>query len=194
MEKEKKFVLSSFLRIPDPSLLGDPHSLKLSFTSWDRGMDTLSHLGDCSGRILYKMEGHWAMTLKEWAPVTSYWSAQKDDYRLGILLIYYCGSMEYKRGEWGEAVMLLFLLSLTLHCWCFFKNLICLILAALSLHCCARPFSSCGEPRLLPHCGARASHCGGVSGCRAWALEDAGFSSCGSQALELGIKSCGTRD
>ena len=90
--------------------------------------------------------------------------------------------------------MLLFLLSLTLHCWCFFKNLICLFLASLILHCCAQPFSSCCEPRLLPRCGAWASHCGGVSGCRAWALEDAGFSSCGSQALELGIKSCGARD
>ena len=41
----------------------------------------------------------------------------------------------------------------------------------------------CGEPRLLPRCGARASHCGGISGCRAWTLEDAGSSSCGSQAL-----------
>ena len=30
------------------------HSLKLSFTSWDRGMDTLSHLGDCSGRFYIK--------------------------------------------------------------------------------------------------------------------------------------------
>ena len=77
----------------------------------------------------------------------------------------------------------------------FFKfNFICLCLATLSLHCYARPFSSCGEPRLLPNCGARASHCGGVSGCRAWTLEDGGFSSCGSQALELGIKSCGARD
>ena len=85
-------------------------------------------------------------------------------------------------------VLLLFLLSLTLHCWCLFKKikiktLIFLFLAALSLHCCAWPFSSCGEPRLLPRCGARASHCGGISGCRAWPLEDAGSSSCGSQAL-----------
>ena len=100
------------------------HSLKLSFTSWDRAMDTLSHLGDCSGSILYKMEGNWAMTVKEWAPVTCYWSAQKDDYCFGILLIYYCGSMEYKREEWREAVLLLFLLSLTRHCWCFLKKIL----------------------------------------------------------------------
>ena len=79
--------------------------------------------------------------------------------------------------------MLLFLLSLTRHCWCFLKKFDLFIFGALSLHCCARPFSSCGEPRLLPRCGARASHCGGISGCRAWTLEDAGSSSCGSQAL-----------
>ena len=76
----------------------------------------------------------------------------------------------------------------------FFLNFICLCLAALSLHCYARPFSSCGEPRLLPNCGARAPQCHGISGYRAWTLEDGGFSSCGSQALELGIKSCGTQD
>ena len=58
----------------------------------------------------------------------------------------------------------------------FFKNLICLCLAALSLHCYARPFSSCGEPRLLPNCGAWASHCGGISGCRAWTPQRMGAS------------------
>ena len=73
----------------------------------------------------------------------------------------------------------------------FKKNFICLFLAEVSLHCYARPFSSCGEPRLLPNCGARAPQCHGVSGYRAWTLEDRGFSSCGSQALELGIKSRG---
>ena len=41
-----------------------------------------------------------------------------------------------------------------------------------------RLFSSCGEPGLLPSCGARASHCGGFSCCRAQALGTVGFSSC----------------
>ena len=43
------------------------------------------------------------------------------------------------------------------------------LLAALGLRCCAQAFSSCGERGLL-HCGAQASHCGGPSCCRAWAL------------------------
>ena len=71
--------------------------------------------------------------------------------------------------------MLLFLLSLTLHCWCFFKNLICLFLASLILHCCAQPFSSCGEPRLLPRCG-----CTGFS--LRWRL---GLQSMGSRGCRL---------
>ena len=40
-------------------------------------------------------------------------------------------------------------------------------LAALCLNCSARIFSRCGEWGLLPSCGARASHCGGLSCCRA---------------------------
>ena len=50
------------------------------------------------------------------------------------------------------------------------------------------------------HCGARASHCGGFSCFRAWALGARasvvvarGLSSCGSQALERRLSSCGTR-
>ena len=51
-------------------------------------------------------------------------------------------------------------------------------------------FSSCGEWGLLlqygewgllSSCGARASHCGGFSCCRAWAFELAGFSSAWAQ-------------
>ena len=48
------------------------------------------------------------------------------------------------------------------------------------------------------HCGARASHCGGFSCCGAWALgmlatvvRVRGLSSCGSQALEHKLSSCG---
>ena len=47
-------------------------------------------------------------------------------------------------------------------------------------------------------CGAQASHCGGFSCCRAWALGTwvsvvvaRGLSSCGSQALEFRLSSCG---
>ena len=39
-------------------------------------------------------------------------------------------------------------------------------------------FSSFGEWWLLSSCSARASQCGGLSRCRAQALEQAGFSSC----------------
>ena len=49
-------------------------------------------------------------------------------------------------------------------------------------------------------CGARASHCGGFSCCRARALGAwasvvvaHGLSRCGSQALERSLSSCGTR-
>ena len=47
--------------------------------------------------------------------------------------------------------------------------------------------SSCGQQGLLYSCGARASHCGGFSCCRAQALEQ-GLSSCGifpDQGLNL---------
>ena len=66
-----------------------------------------------------------------------------------------------------------------------------LFLAALGLRCCAWAFSSCGE---------RASHCGGFSCCRAPALGmkasvvvARGLSSCGSQALEHRLRSCGAQ-
>ena len=89
--------------------------LKLPFLSWDREMDILCHLGDFPGKALYKMLGNWAMTVKEWGPVISHGSIQKDDYLLNILLIYYCDSMKKKKKEEGEVVLLLFFLNLTLH-------------------------------------------------------------------------------
>ena len=69
-------------------------------------------------------------------------------------------------------------------------SLINLFLAALGLRFCTRAFSSCG---------AQASHCGGFSCCRAWALGAQALvvaahrlSSCGMQALErAGFSSCG---
>ena len=42
-----------------------------------------------------------------------------------------------------------------------------LFLAALSLRCCAWAFSNCGEQGLLSSCGVGASHCGGLSRCKA---------------------------
>ena len=45
-----------------------------------------------------------------------------------------------------------------------------LFLAALDLRCCVQAFSSCGEQRLLSSCVVMASHCGGFSCCRTWAL------------------------
>ena len=43
------------------------------------------------------------------------------------------------------------------------------------------------------HSGVEASHGGGFSRCRAWALGHAGASSWGTWTLELGLKSCGSR-
>ena len=43
-------------------------------------------------------------------------------------------------------------------------------MAALGLCCCTRAFSGCSERGLLSSCGMGASHCGGISFCRAWAL------------------------
>ena len=61
----------------------------------------------------------------------------------------------------------------------FLKNVIYfLFLAALGLCCYAQAFSSCGEPGLHSNCSALASHCGGFSHCKAWAL--------GSQASVVG--------
>ena len=71
----------------------------------------------------------------------------------------------------------------------FFSSFFYLFMAALGLRCFAWAFSSCG---------AWASHCGGFSCCRAWALGARasvvvarGLSSCGLQALERRLTSCG---
>lgn len=58
--------------------------------------------------------------------------------------------------------------------------------AALGLHCWEHllAFSSCNEQGLFSSCGTRASHCRGVSHCRAQTLEAASFSSCSYWAVE----------
>ena len=52
----------------------------------------------------------------------------------------------------------------------FFFGFTYLFLCVLDLSCCARASSSCGEQKLLSRCGARVSHCGAFSCCRAQAL------------------------
>ena len=47
-------------------------------------------------------------------------------------------------------------------------------MAVLGLCCCTQAFSNCKEWRLLSSCSMRASHCGGFSCCRAWALTHVG--------------------
>ena len=80
----------------------------------------------------------------------------------------------------------------------FLKNRYCrsyfiyLFVAALSLCCCLRAFSRCGEQGPLCSCGMQASHCSGFSCCGAWALGLVGFSCCLLQALGQGLGSCGT--
>ena len=75
------------------------------------------------------------------------------------------------------------------------------LLALLGLSC-AGFFSSCSEQGLLSSCSVMASHCGGFSCCRAWALGHVGFSSYGSWTLEHRLNGfdarawllCGMRD
>ena len=54
---------------------------------------------------------------------------------------------------------------------CLFKNLP-IYFGLLGLPCCVGFFSSCSKWGLLSSCGAQASHCGGFSYYRAWALEN----------------------
>ena len=82
---------------------------------------------------------------------------------------------------------------------------IIIFLAVFGLRCCVWAFSSCSEWGTTLCCGAQASHCSGFSCCGAralgvWALgarasvvATHGLSSCGSQALESRLSSCGTR-
>ena len=60
----------------------------------------------------------------------------------------------------------------------------------LDLCCCVQAFSSCGEWGATICCGAHASHCGGFS-LQSTGSRHAGFSSCGSWALELRLGGCG---
>ena len=48
-----------------------------------------------------------------------------------------------------------------------------------------RLFSSCGEQGLRSSCDAQASHSGGFSCYKAWALGRAGFRSCGTWTQQL---------
>ena len=80
-----------------------------------------------------------------------------------------CGIMRYRKNYevHGKNSLLLFY---------FFE--IILFLALLGHHCCVGFFSSCGKQRTPYSCGVRASHWGGFSCCRAWALGCTGFNSC----------------
>ena len=71
-----------------------------------------------------------------------------------------------------QAILLLFLKLYT------FK--ISLFLAVLGLCCCVWPFSNCIDWGLLFSCGSWASHCVGFFCCRANALGQVAFSSCGA--------------
>ena len=71
--------------------------------------------------------------------------------------------------------------------------LIYLFLAVLRPCCCKQAFCSCSERGLLRRCSAWASHFRGFSCFGAQALGHADFSNCGSQALEQGLNSYGSR-
>ena len=70
--------------------------------------------------------------------------------------------------HWGSGIAKVFFFFFFLINLFYFIYL--LFLAALGLRCCTRDFSSCHERGSTLHCGARSSHCGGFSCCRAWAL------------------------
>ena len=73
-------------------------------------------------------------------------------------------------------------------------------MAVLGLRSFVRAFSSCGEGGATLCCVVQASHCSGLSCCKAQALGAwasvvvaRGLSSCGPRALEHGLSSCGAR-
>ena len=69
--------------------------------------------------------------------------------------------------------------------WCTFLKILlvyCFFLSVLDLSCCKWALSNCNEWGLLSICSTWASHCGGSSCCRAWALGHLGFSSNGTWA------------
>ena len=86
------------------------------------------------------------------------------------------------------------------HCFVlFFNKCIYLFMAAFGLHCYMRAFSSCGE-RGLPFLAVHrllivvASRCRAQAwGARASVVVAFGLSSCGSQALERRLSSCGAQ-
>ena len=65
-------------------------------------------------------------------------------------------------------------------------------MAVLGRHCCARAFSSCGERGLL-FVAVRGLLIAVASLLWSTGSRHAGFSSCGSQALERRLSSCGAR-
>ena len=76
------------------------------------------------------------------------------------------------------------------------KKTLIVFLVAVGPCCCMQALFSCSKQGLL--LGVWASHCGGFSCSRAWALDMLasvvaahGFSICGSQALEHRLSSCG---
>ena len=78
--------------------------------------------------------------------------------------------------------------------------IIIIILAGLGLYCCPWAFSSCTEFGTAPPCGARASHCGGVSCCGAQALGEWApgvaarrLGNCSLRALGHGLSSFGAQ-
>ena len=64
--------------------------------------------------------------------------------------------------------------------------------SVLGLCCCMGFPVVSSEQGILFSCGKQASHCGGFSYCRAWALGHTGFGNCGFEALDRGLISCGT--
>ena len=82
----------------------------------------------------------------------------------------------------------------------FLNKFIILFLAALGLRCCMQAFLWLWRAGATLHCGAWASHCGGLSchgaqalGVQASVVVAHRLSSCGLRALERRLSSCGAR-
>ena len=105
-----------------------------------------------------------------------FWGQIKSRTWKVVTMMYFANTSSYSVKErWDRPVFFFFIFNFQL-CWVF---------VAFSWS-----FSSCRKQRLLSSCGVQASHWGGFSCCRAWAL---GLHSCSFWALAHRLSSCSAR-
>ena len=150
-----------------------------------------------SGRILFSNKILWIYSKQTEAQL--YWLKQGWGHRQITGLDHLLTRLESISRGW---VLLIMKRGLSRKSRFFFFsiNLFILFLAALGLRCCALAFLWLRTAGATLRCSARASHRGGFSCCGARALGTQalvvvvrGLSSCGSQALEHRLSSCGAQ-